>query len=137
VSVWGEVFLGVIAAATLVMAIAVVGAAVAAGRLARRLDRLGDELKAELMPIFDNLEAIGREASRAAALTAAQVERVDRLFADVAVRVDESVQNAVTALSAPAREGRAFLSALAAFARAMRGVRGRRRTADDEDALFI
>src|SRR5262245_4397935 len=105
------------------MAIAVVGAAVAAGRLARRLDRLGDELKAELAPIFDNLEAIGREASRAAALTSAQVDRVDRLFADVAVRLDESVQSAVAALSRPAREGRAFLSALAAFGRAMRGVR--------------
>jgi hypothetical protein len=137
VSVWGEVFLGVIAVATLAMAIVLVSAVIAAGRLARRLGRLGDQLEAELKPIFDSLNAIGQEASRAAALTSAQVERVDRLFADVAARVDESVQGAFTAMSAPAREGRAILSALTAFARAMRDVKGRRRSADDEDALFI
>ena len=136
-SVWGEVFLGVIAAATLATAVVLVGAVIAAGRLARRLDRLGDPLEAELRPILDSLNAIGREASRAAALTSAQVDRVDRLFADLAVRVDESVQNTFVALSGPAREGRALLSGLTAFARAMRDVRGRRRTADDEDALFI
>jgi hypothetical protein len=137
VSVWGEVFLGVIAAATLAMAVVLVGAVIAAGRLARQLGRLGDDLEAQLRPIFDNLNAIGREASRAAALTSAQVDRVDRLFADVADRVDESVQSAFAALSGPAREGRALLSALAAFTRAMRDVKGRGRTADDEDALFI
>jgi hypothetical protein len=133
---WGEVFLGVIAVATLAMAIVLVGAVIAAGRLARRLGRLGDQLEADLRPILDSLNAIGQEASRAAALTSAQVERVDRLFGDVAARVDEGVQGVFTAMSAPAREGRALLSALTAFARAMRD-RGRRRGADDEDALFI
>ena len=42
VSVWAEVFLGVIAVATLAMAIAQIGVLVAAGRLARRVGRLLD-----------------------------------------------------------------------------------------------
>ena len=83
VSVWAEVFLGIIALATLAMAIAQIGVLVAAGRLARRVGRLIDQVELELKPVFGHLNAIGRDASRAAALATAQVERVDRLFTDL------------------------------------------------------
>ena len=136
-TVWSEIFLGVIAVATLAIAIVLVGALIAAGRLARRLALLLDRIETELKPLFAQVNAIGRDASRAAALATAQVERVDQLFADVALRVDERLQSALTVLAGPAREGRALLRALAVAIRAMREVKGRGRRSEDEDALFI
>jgi len=141
VSVWADVFLGIIAVATLAMAIVQIGMIVAAGRLARRVDTLAKQIEREVQPLFDHFNSIGRDASRAAALAAAQVERADRLFADVATRVEHALNNVQGKLGAPAREGRAFLSALKAAFRAIRDIRreGRSRQGrgDDEDALFI
>jgi hypothetical protein len=137
VSIWSEVFLGVIAVATLAMAIGLVGALVAAGRMARRLGLLLDQLETELKPMLEHLNAIGRDASRAAALATAQVERVDQLFADVALGVDRQVQGLLAALGGPLREGRALLGALAVAIRALRGARARSRRSEEEDALFI
>ena len=64
-SVWSEVFLGVIAVATLAMAIAQVGVFIAASLLARRVARLMDQVERELKPAFGHVNAIGRDASRA------------------------------------------------------------------------
>jgi hypothetical protein len=136
VSVWSEVFLGVIAVATLSMAIVLVGVLVAASRLARRVSRILDQLEQEIKPLFDHLNAIGRDASKAAALASAQVERVDRAFTDLAQRLDQIVRTVQGILDGPAREGRAILSALAAVFQAMRG-RPRHARSEDEDALFI
>ncbi len=46
------VFLGVIALATLVMAIIQVGAVVAVGRLARRVDHLADQVENDIKPLL-------------------------------------------------------------------------------------
>lgn len=135
-SVWSEIFLGIIAVATLAMAIVLVGVFVAAGRLARRVGRILDQLEPEVKLLFDHLNAIGRDASRAAALATAQVERVDRVFNDLAQRLDQTLRSFQGILDGPAREGRAILTALAAAFRAMRGRRSRARS-EDEDALFI
>ena len=135
-SVWSEVFLGVIAVATLAMAIVLVGVLVAASRLARRLGRILDQLEPELQPLFNHLNAIGRDASRAAALATAQVERVDRVFSDLAQRLDQTLRSFQTVLDGPAREGRAILTALAAAFQAVRG-RPRRARGEEDDALFI
>ena len=113
-STWADVFLGIIAVATLAMAIVQIGVIVAAGRLARRVDTLAKQIEREVQPLFGHLNAIGRDASRAAALATAQVERADKLFAEVAVRVEQALDNVQETLGAPAREGRAFLSALKA-----------------------
>jgi hypothetical protein len=141
VSVWADVFLGVIAAATLAMAIAQVGVMVAAGLLARRVERLTDTFEQEMRPLFGHLNAIGRDASRATALATAQVERVDRLFTDVAAKVEEGVASLQSTIGGPAREGRALLLAFRAAFEVLREVRGNRRSrqgrGDDEDALFI
>jgi hypothetical protein len=131
VSVWAEVFLGVIAVATLAMAIVQIGVLVTAGRLARRVGRLVDEVELELKPVFGHLNAIGRDAARAAALTTAQVERVDALFTDLTQRVDETVQSLYSTLAGPAN----VLGAVAAAIRAMRGDPARR--SEDEETLFI
>lgn len=138
---WGDVFLGVIAVATLVMAIVQVGIVVAAGRLARRVDALAEQFEREVKPLFGHLNAIGRDAARAASLATAQVERADQLFADFAFRVDQALNSVQTTLGAPAREGRALLSAFKAAFQALKELRpsGRARQgrSEDEDALFI
>jgi hypothetical protein len=139
VNVWSEVFLGIIAAATLAMAIVQVGLIVAAGRLARRIDRLADQVEHELKPLFVNVHAIGRDASRAVALAAAQVERADQLFTDVVTRIEQTVAMLQSSIVAPAREGRALLAALRAALSVVRTARSRarQRRAEDEEALFI
>ena len=136
---WAELFLGVIAAATLVTAITHVGVLVAAGLLARRIRRLTDKIDRELTPIFEHVNAIGRDASRAASLAAAQVERADRLFADVVQRVEGVMNTVQSAVGGTAREGAAILAGLRtalSVIREMRAGRARAR-AEDEDGLFI
>ena len=136
-----EIFLGVIAISTLLVAIVQVGVVVAAGVALRRLGRLVDTVEQEIKPIFGHVNTIARDASRAAALATAQVERADKLFSDVAVRVDEALNAVQASIGAPAREGRALLSAFRAAFQAIRELRqnGRSRQArgEEEDALFI
>ena len=115
-----ELFLGVIAAATLAMAIVQVGVIVVAGLLARRMIRLVDQVERDLRPLIDNVNAIGRDAARAASLAAAQVDRVDRLVTDLVGRVEQTELHNRAAVGA-FRDAR----------------RARQRRADDEDALFI
>ena len=140
-TVWSLVFLGVIAVATLAIAIVQIGVLVAAGRLARRVDALADQFEREMKPLFGHLNAIGRDAARAAALATAQVERAEQLFADVALRIEQAVNNLQSSLGAPVREGRALVSAFKAAFQALREIRRRARAgqprADEEDALFI
>ena len=140
-STWADVFLGIIAVATLTIAIVQIGVVVAAGRLARRIDTLAEQFERDVKPLFGHLQAIGRDASRAAALATAQVERADQLFADVALRVEQGLNSVQTTLGAPAREARALLSAVRAAVQAIRDLRrdarSRQAHGDDEDALFI
>jgi hypothetical protein len=135
-----EIFLGVIAVATLAMAIVQIGVIVAAGMLARRILRLADRVEQEVTPLFGHLNAIGRDASRATALAAAQVERADKLFSDLTVRVEQTVTIVQASLRAPVREGRALVGAFRAGLRAVREMRAARRRqsrAEEDDALFI
>jgi len=57
-----ELFLGIIAVATLATAIVQVGVLVAAGLLARRLQRLLETAERELKPLVEHVTAIGRDA---------------------------------------------------------------------------
>jgi hypothetical protein len=141
VTAWTEIFLGVIAGATLVMAIVQIGIIVAAGMLARRILRLTDRVEQEITPLFEHLNAIGRDASRAAALATAQVERADQLFSHLAERIEQTLTIVQSSIRAPVREGRALVRAFLAGLRAVRGTRhaGRSRQGrtEDEEALFI
>lgn len=60
-----DVFLGVIAAAVLVMAAIQVAAVVVAARLAHRLDRFADRLEQEIRPVVASLQALTEDAARA------------------------------------------------------------------------
>ena len=146
---WTDVFLGVIALATLATAIMQIGVLLAAGRLARRIERFVDHADQELKPIMGHLNAIGRDASRAASLATAQVERADRVITTQVERVDrvlatlvdrlgETFDTIQTAVVRPAREGAALLAGLRAALGIIRERSGRPRSrADDEKALFI
>jgi uncharacterized protein YoxC len=140
VIVWRDVFLGVIAVATLTIAIAQIGVIVAAGLMARRVGRMVDQLERDVKPLFGHLNAIGSDASRVVALATARVERADKLFSDVAVRIDQTLNVVQASIDGPAREGRAMLAAFRAALQAIRELRnGRTRQGrgDDDDALFI
>jgi hypothetical protein len=140
VIVWRDVFLGVIAVATLAIAIAQIGVIIAAGMMARRVGRMVEQIERDVKPLFGHLNAIGADASRAVALATAQVERADKLFADVAVRVEQTLNVVQTSIGRPAREGRAMMGAFRAALQAIREIRtGRSRQgrSDDEDPLFI
>lgn len=134
-----ELFLGIIAFATAAVAVGQLCVVVITSRAARRVARLAQAVELELKPIFGHLNSIGRDASRAAALASAQVERADRLFADISMRVEDAMNNVQASIEQPAREGRAVLAAFRAAFQAileMRRNRARPRP-DDEDALFI
>lgn len=136
-----EVFLGIIALSVFVMAAIQVGAIVVAARLMKRMDRLTAQIEQEMRPMFANLQAMTAEASRAASLAAAQVERADRLFAEFAHRVDTTLQILQTRVLGPARGGAAVLAGIRAALGVFRDRRdsGRRRpvAVEEEDALFI
>ena len=138
---WNDVFLGVIAVATLAIAVAQVAVIVVAGRAARRLAQLAEQFERDVKPLFGQLNAIGNDAARAASLATAQVERVDRLFSDVTLRFEQTLNAVQDSVIGPVREGRAVLSAFRAAMQAVRDLRqnGRARQgrAEDEDALFI
>ncbi len=109
---WGLVFLGVIALATLVMALIQVAVFVVTARLAKQAQQAVSKaqetlttaqqtmtsVREEIRPLIASANGIAEEASRAATLATAQVHKVDRLVSDLTARVDETsalVQQAI------------------------------------------
>lgn len=138
---WTEGFLGLIALATVVMAVIQVGAIVAAARVVRQAQQTLATVQQDLRPLIANATAVADEARKTAALATAQAEKVDRVVSDLAVRIDQTSAIVQEAIVLPAREGMAIVAALRAGLGALRGLspRGTRsgRTADEEDPLFI
>ena len=135
---WAVVFLGIIAAATLLTSILQVVVLLTAGQLLRRMGRFVDLIEQEAKPILDHLQSVSRDASRAAALATAQVERVDHLFGMLTARVEETLETVQTAVLKPAREVSALMAGLRAALEIVRDIRTRRkRRPDDEDTLFV
>ena len=139
----GELFLGIIAAATLVTATLQIGVLVAMGLLVRRVFRLVDHIDQELKPIFESVQSIARDASRAASIATAQVERIDRAITDLVQRLDKTlgaVQHFVSGPGGSAGSGAAaWVTAFKSVFNLIRDMRASRRgsRAEDEDALFI
>ena len=140
----GELFLGIIAFAVMIMALIQVGAIVAGIRLARRVDQIATQLDQDIKPLLANLTALSSEAARAAALAAKQAERLDQVFGELVQRVDATLLAAQEFVTGPARQGMAIMSGVRAVVEAFRGLResSRRRAAarpvvDEEESLFI
>jgi hypothetical protein len=143
VSVAAELFLGVIALSVLVMAAIQVGALMAGLRLARRVEQLSRQVDQDIKPLIANLTSLTAEAARSAELASRQVERVDRLFSDLTLRVDQTLAVAQQFVQGPARNGMALLSGVQAAVSAFKGIREasrrRRKTSPgvEDDSLFI
>jgi hypothetical protein len=139
VSETAVVLLGVIAFATVLMAAVQVGLVIAAIRLARHVQELRTWVDVEIRPLMANLAMASNRAVRITEVAVEQVERVDRLFADLARRVDEGSRLIQATLLAPLREGRALAAAVAAALGALREGRSPSEPplAGDDDPLFI
>lgn len=150
---WDQLFLGLIAAATVLMALVHVGAVIAAARVAGQARQaLGtaqqtlasaqqtmSSVREEIRPLLAKAQAIADEASRTATLATAQVEKIDRLVTDVSRRVDETTAVIQQAIVVPARRGIAIMAALKAGLAVLRAgdLRGRTSRSEEDHPLFI
>jgi hypothetical protein len=136
-----EVFLGIIALATLAMALIQVGAIVAVGRLARDAQKTLASVQRDVKPLVAKVTAIADEASKTATIATAQAEKIDRLVSDLTRRIEDTSVIVQQAVITPAREGLAVIAAIKAGLAALRGFRDMRpangRQAEEEDPLFI
>ena len=141
-------FLAIIAAATLVMALIQVGAIIAILRLAKQAQEVVASVQRDVKPLLEDVKpllakvnAIADEASTTASVATAQAQKIDKLVTDLARRVDETSAIVQQAIVIPAREGIAVVAGIKAALWALRGFgefRGRtRRSVDEEDPLFI
>ena len=139
---WSQVFLGVIAAATALMAIVQIGAIVMLARVSGQVQGILVTIQKDVRPLIARANAIAEEASKTAVLATAQAQKIDRLLTDLTRRVDETSAVIQQAIITPAREGLAIIAALKAGFGVLKGLglrdlRGRQGGVDDEDALFI
>lgn len=133
------VFLGLIAAAVVVMALMQLAAVVFLARYAKRLMSITEDLQREITPLVGRVNAIAEEAHRATVLASKQVERVDLLVGDVTRRVQETGDAIQALVTRPMRQGGAVLTGLRAALTALLTTRPDRRLDRDEeeDALFV
>ena len=147
-SEWSGVFLGIIAAATLVMALIQVGAIIAVLKIAKQAQDVAKQAQdvlasvhSDVKPLLARANEIAGEASKTATLATAQAEKVDKLVTDLTRRVDETSTLVQHAIITPAREGIAIVAAIKASLSSLRGgfgsFRGRPRHSEEDDALFI
>lgn len=139
---WSQVFLGVIAVATALMAIVQIGAIVVLARVAGQVQGILVTIQKDVRPLIARANAIAEEASKTAVLATTQAQKIDRLLTDLTRRMDETSAVIQQAIITPAREGLAIIAALKAGLGVLKGLglrdlRGRQGGVDDEDALFI
>ena len=135
-----QTYLGIIAAATALMAIIQIGAIVVLARVAVQVRDIIGTLQKDIRPLIARATAVADEAQKTAALATAQAQKIERLLTDLTRRVDETSIIIQHAIVTPAREGMALIAGLKAAFGALRGLRDLRTRAggvDDEDALFI
>ena len=87
-----DVFLGIIAAAVLVMAVIQVGAIVLAARAARRVGEAMARFEEDVRPIVANLKSVSSDAARISAVAAAQAEQAEQVVSRLRDRIDSLVQ---------------------------------------------
>jgi hypothetical protein len=134
-----QVFLGIIAMATLLMALVQVGFIIYGWTIARRVSKMLDRIEHEMTPVLEGLSGMARDAARASSLALAQVERVDRLFTDLTTRIEETATTVQRVVLTPLREGAALMAGIKALLSVLRNVSrpGSATSTEDEDTLFI
>jgi predicted PurR-regulated permease PerM len=139
VNVWEVVFLGIMAAALLAMAIAQMILAREAAKMVRQTSDTLQEFRRELQPLLAKLHRVTDDVGKAAQLARQQVERIDQIMGSTAERIEDTVTLIQDAIMQPIRHGTAILAgvraALAAFRGGGTGVA--RPVREEDDALFI
>lgn len=139
---WNQVFLGVIAVATALMAVVQIGAIVVLARVTLQVQGILAIIQKDIRPLIARANVIAEEASKTATLATAQAQKIDKLVTDLTRRVDETAAVIQQAIITPVREGMAIIAALKAGFGVLKGLgfrdlRGRPGGVDDEDPLFI
>jgi uncharacterized protein YlxW (UPF0749 family) len=133
-----DVWLGVIAVAVLVMAIAQVAVLLQLSKVAKQAADATADLRKELMPLIAKAHKLADDAGKVSALALTQMERLDRIVDITAKRVDDTLATVQGAVLGPVRQGAAVLAGVKAALAVFRSRQDRRRYGrDDEDALFI
>jgi len=112
-----DVYLGVIAAATLVMALVQIGVLIAGVIAVKRMHKVLVRVEDSVRPVLAHVDDLVVDATESIAAVRVQLDRVERQTLQVLTRTDDAVQRVQKYLVAPAREG----IALAAGARALVG----------------
>jgi hypothetical protein len=112
-----DVYLGVIAAATVAMALVQIGVLVAGIIAVKRMNEALVRFEDSARPVLAHVDDLVVDATASIASVRAQLDRVEQQAVHVLTRTDQAVQQVRHYLVAPAREG----IALAAGARALVG----------------
>lgn len=107
----GLVFLGLIALASLVQGLFLIGLGLGGLKLMRRIQDVQDRVERELQPVLASVSRITRNVSEVTAVTTAQVQRMEELVDHTMSRVDETREQVREAMSMPLG-GLAEMSAL-------------------------
>jgi hypothetical protein len=117
--------LGVIAAATAVMAVVQIGMLIGGMLLTRRVNRLIEVVEQELRPVVDRVGTLSDDAARLSSLAVTRIERVDRAFERITARLEETIKAAQDAVVEPARQGMVLAHVLRAGLAALRSMKER------------
>ena len=135
---WQVVYLGIMAFALVVMALAQLAVAVALAKSVKHVVGAIDDLKREVRPLMDKVNRVADDANRVSKLAVVQAERIDALILQTTTRVDETFGILQSAVIEPIRQGTALVAGIKAAVDAVRAWQSRSGTArDDEDPLFV
>lgn len=115
-----EVLLGVIALATLTMAVVQVVVIVAGVRFARRVDAAVQRVEAATAPMLARVDDVATEALASMAAARSQMDRLEVLTTDMVTRIDGTVHALQNYVMAPARQGAALLAGARAAVQVLR-----------------
>jgi hypothetical protein len=116
-----EVFLGVIAVSTLVIALVQVGVLIAGALAVKRMNEVIARVEDSARPMLTHVDDLVVDATESLAAVRAQLDRVESQAMHVLHRTDQAVNRVQNYLVAPAREGLALAAGAKALFGAFRG----------------
>ena len=135
---WALVWLGVMAVSLAIMTVLQCVVAFTAIKVARQTAQSLRDFQRDMRPLIDKAHRIADDASRTAAIAAAQAQRLDDLVRATTDRVDETLGLVHGAIAGPLRQGSVVVAIARAVMAIWNGRKERRRHArDDDDALFV
>lgn len=144
---WGVVFLGMIAASSVVQAVFLIGLARAGQRLGRRVEDLQQRIDRDLRPGLENLTRVTQSLAVIADVAAVQTQRVGDMLAGAVDRVEETVGlvqkmvlkplGSLTDLMALLKGVRHGIEVYRQLGNVRREQRGAARRYQDDEHLFI